>query len=454
MDLNVCSLTDVLAIAEIHPFYNREREYPPDASAIQVAREQAAEQSSEVDPKYFPLLWKKHLYATIERLVDDTSSENTCTTSQSLGALFFATDTEENRRLRARYSQFLRETGVVTTEDWILTVNKATGQRRSWDLAIVETLENAGAYVLSAGDWASSGDVSKVLAKYHINVLTGDSSQILQIVHHISTAPRQERNRINLHKIIYTSEVLTPAQRSYIGLVLGPIKICSMFANAEAGPWAASNPDVTREDTSTGSVDLIFDTRTMLIEIFSSTCTEDDSSIPNPLPDGEQGLVVQTSLARLKNPLVRYVTGDVGSLHSIPNRARNLLPKTSWHHFRILRVTGRDRRISFKWDGRYIELEDLASFMGAESAILQWQVILGKMKLSQDSLLEVRVLCVTQDRGIISTQKAISDRITTFLHVYDLNSHMFRLKFVESVDGFERSGTECKVFIDRYSGPE
>ncbi|KAI0195549.1 hypothetical protein EV127DRAFT_466675 [Xylaria flabelliformis] len=463
MDLEVYSLTDVLAIAKIHPFYNRERKYPPDASAIQIARKQAAERSAGLDLKCFPLLWKTHLYRTIERLVNDTSSENTyrhsiyaSITGGGFGGqpLFFATDADENRKQRARYGHFLREIGVVTPGDWVMSVHSAGELYRSLDLTL-EVLENAGASALSVGKNMPVHAVPSLLAKYHVNVLTGDSSQVIKIIHHVSTLPREKRNRINLNKVIYTSELLTSAQRAYIELVLGPIKICSMFASAEAGPWAANNPDVTGESLSTASIDFIFDTRTTLIEIFPFACTQDDSSIPSPLPDGERGIVVQTSLSRLRNPLVRYVTGDVGSIHSLPDRARALLPETSWRHFRVLRLTGRDRRFSFDWDGEYIEFEKLEALMSSERAILQWQVILGRIELSRESSLEVRVLCVTEDEDTISIKEAITDRITRFLHVYDMNSYRFKLIFVESIDDFEQSDTGSKIikFID-HSGPE
>ncbi|KAI0448764.1 hypothetical protein F5B21DRAFT_496565 [Xylaria acuta] len=461
MDTNVYSLQDVLAITRIHPFYNQEEEYPPDDYAVQVARKLVADQSAEVELKLFPLLWKKDLYTTVERLVNDMSSKNTyrhsiyaSITGGGFGAkpLFFATDADENRRQRATFGQFLRAIGVVTPGDWVLTVHSAGELYRSLDLTL-EILENAGASVLSAGNRMSASEVSTLLVKYRVNVLTGDSSQVTQIVHHISTLPREERDRINLDKIIYTSEMLTSAQRAYIARVLGHIKICSMFASAEAGPWAASNPDVTGIGTPTGSVDFIFDTRTTLVEIFSSAYTPSDSLVSNPLADGERGIVVQTSLTRLRNPLVRYVTGDVGSLHPLPDHARTLLPETNWCHFRVLRLTGRDRRFSFDWDGEYIEFEDLTSLMGAESAILQWQVILGRMEPSLESSLEVRVLCAAREEDTMSAQQAIADRIATFLHVYDMNSHRFRLNFVESMNGFERSETGCKVikFIDHYN---
>ncbi|KAI1495907.1 hypothetical protein F5X99DRAFT_414643 [Biscogniauxia marginata] len=463
MDPDVYSLQDVLAIARIHPFYCPETEYPPNASAVDAARKRAAELSATIDLKLFPLLWKKDLYTTIERLVNDTSPNNTyrhsiyaSITGGGFGSkpLFFATDASENRRQRATYGRLLRALGVVTPGDWVLTVHSTGELYRALDL-VLEVLENAGASVLSAGNQMLAPKVAGLLAKYHINVLTGDSSQVVQIVHHISTLPREERDQIKLDKIIYTSEVLTLAQRALIGRVLGKIRICSMFASAEAGPVAASNPDIAGSSTIPGSVDFIFDTRTMLVEIFPSACTESDSSISNPLPDGEQGIVVQTSLTRLRNPLVRYVTGDIGSLHPLPDHARSLLSETGWHHLRVLRLVGRDRRFSFDWDGEYIEFGGLTSLMEMEHAVLQWQVILGTVKPSQESSIEVRVLCATLDKeeDSLSTKQRIAIRLTDFLRVYDKNCHRFQLKFVESMDGFERSETGRKVikFIDYYN---
>ncbi|KAJ2996305.1 hypothetical protein NUW58_g1009 [Xylaria curta] len=460
MDSNIYSLRDILAVASIHPFYHQEREYPPDASAIQVAIQQAAEHSA-VNLKPFPLLWKTDLYTTIERLVNDTNSKNTyrrsiyaSITGGGFGSnpLFFATDADENRKQRATYGQFLRKIGLVTPGDWVLTVHSAGELYRSLDL-ILEVLENAGASVLSGGNRMSADEVSVLLAKYHVNVLTGDSSQVTQIVRHISTLPREEREKINLDKIIYTSEVLTSAQRAYIREVLGQVKICSLFASAEAGPWSACNSDITGDASVSGTVDFIFDTRATLIEIFPPTCTRTDPSISDPLPEGERGIVVQTSLTRLRNPLVRYVTGDVGSLHPLPDHARALLSEDNWRHFRILRLEGRDRRFSFKWDGEYIEFEGLKSLMDAQGDVLQWQVILDTMEPSKESSLEIRVLCATRNKDPSSARQALADELAFFLHVYDMNSHRFQLTFVESMDGFERSSTGRKVikFIDRYN---
>jgi hypothetical protein len=51
---------DILAVAEIHPFYNANVTYPPTPSAIREARERVA--GHKGDLKSWPLLWKKDLY--------------------------------------------------------------------------------------------------------------------------------------------------------------------------------------------------------------------------------------------------------------------------------------------------------------------------------------------------------------------------------------------------------
>ncbi|KAI0390013.1 hypothetical protein F5Y17DRAFT_88996 [Xylariaceae sp. FL0594] len=474
MGIDAYTLPEVLAVARNHPFYRPSTRYPLDASAVQAAREDAGRQTSKGELESFPLLWKSHLYTTIQRLVDDTSPQNTyrhnvyaSTTGGGYGKkpLFFATDTGENRRQRATYGQLLRAAKIVTPGDWVLTVHSAGELYRSLDL-VLEVLENAGASVLSGGSQIPAAQIIALLTKYHVNVLTGDSSQVIKIIHHISTLSKEERGTIGIDKIIYTSEMLTPVQRAFIRSVLGQVKICSLFASAEAGPWCASNPDLMGDNSSdTGETwaDFIFDTRTTLIEIFPTTCESGDRLTRDPLPEGEQGMVVQTSLTRLRNPLVRYVTGDIGSLHPLPEHARVLLSKSSesemetdcWRHLRVLRLAGRDRRFSFDWDGEYLEFEGLAAVMNAEASILQWQVILATMPQSTESSLEVRILWAVRDDDEDATNRraAVADRLVTFLHVYEMNAARFKLTFVDTMEGFERSVTGRKVikFVDRFN---
>jgi len=324
---------------------------------------------------------------------------------------------------------------------------------RSLDLT-TEIMENAGATVLSAGSYMPPTEVAKCLADYHVNVLTGDGSQVVQIVHHISMLPEDYRNRINVEKIIYTSEPLTSPQRVFIQSILNDVKIYSIMGSSEAGPWAISSPDLTGEHSLTGSsTDFIFDTRSMLIEIVPPS-DSDDASQPNlnPTPPGEPGRIVQTSLQRLRNPLVRYNTGDIGSVHPLPEMASAVVPEADREHLRILRMHGRDHRFSFKWYAAYFEFDKIEAFMIAEEfGILQWQIILDRLESSPQSTLEIRVLRRPRD-GVISAGD-LKHRIEDFFLVLPENGHLARVTFVDDLEGFERSATARKVikFVDRWN---
>ena len=56
------SLAEVLAVADIHPFYNSEVQYPPQPDAIQHARESATKTATEVNLHTRPMVTKKDLY--------------------------------------------------------------------------------------------------------------------------------------------------------------------------------------------------------------------------------------------------------------------------------------------------------------------------------------------------------------------------------------------------------
>ncbi|KAK7953177.1 hypothetical protein PG996_014072 [Apiospora saccharicola] len=125
---------------------------------------------------------------------------------------------------------------------------------------------------------------------------------------------------LNLDKIIYTLEVLISGQKSYIRDVLGgAVKICSILGSAEAGPYAASSPGLGPGDPAATYTDFVFDTRTTLIEVIPLSSADDaggggGGNCPSPLGPGGTGLIAQTCLARFRNPLVRYVTGNIGSV--------------------------------------------------------------------------------------------------------------------------------------------
>ncbi|VUC28069.1 unnamed protein product [Clonostachys rosea] len=464
LDEKYFSLAEVLAVAERHPFYAPGVQYPPHKDAILAIREQVAARAHTPDLSSQPLLWKSSLYKTIERLVDDTDPQNTfrqgiyaSTTGggSSPKPLFFATDVAENRQQRLAFGRFLGTVGLVTERDWVVTIHSAGELYRSLDLTL-ELLENGGASVLAAGQFMLPEAVINLIIKYHANVLAGDSTQIVNMVHYISSLPKSEREKFKLDKIIYTSESLTPGQRAQIHSVLGAdLMICSLLGSAEAGPYGFSCPNITGKNQSGDGTaayeDFVFDTRLTLMEILPATVDEqDENQTPSPIPDGEKGAIAQTSLIRLRNPLVRYMTGDVGSLHDLPEQARSFVSQSAWPHLKVLRLYGRDRRFSFEWSGNYFEFSTLNLLMNEEIAgILQWQVILEKMVESPlESRLEFRILLT---RGNGGAKEKISDRIKKFCYVDASLERKFGILFVNDMGDFVRSPGARKVikFVDR-----
>ncbi|KZL80928.1 hypothetical protein CI238_06648 [Colletotrichum incanum] len=447
------SLAEVLSVSRIHPFYS-DALYPPDEDTVQAIRKQAKTYLTEADLKKQPLLRKKDLYTVIERLVNDTSPRNTyrhnvytsvtgggSTTSKPL---FFATNALENRRHRAYFGQMLQSLGVVKCGDWALTIHCAGELYRSLDLTC-EIMENAGASILAAGNCLNPSKVVQLLQDFSVNILMGDGNQVISVIHHISTISPGKHN-IKLDKIIYTSEGLTAAQRSHIHTILGPVKICSFLGSAEAGPYGVSSPDLTPGDPTSNHADFIIDTRMTLIEILPISFKEGDP-IPDTLPEGEIGIIAQTSLTRLRNPVVRYLTGDIGSLHSLPERAQHLIAEADRQYMRVLRLQGRDRRFSFLWDGYDIEFEKLSTVMAEpEFGVLQWQVVLDKMEPSKEISLELRIL-TSRCHG----HEPVIGRLKGFFGISSSNKHKFKVTLVNGVTDFELSQTGRKVIklVDR-----
>ncbi|KAM3524049.1 hypothetical protein NHJ13051_004762 [Beauveria bassiana] len=467
----VYSLHTVLAVAKKHSFYDQSVTYPPDIGVIKTIVEQSEADGQSGGLASWPLLHKKTLYSRIQRLINDTSPQNTfrqaiyaSITGGGRGAqpLFFATDVEENRLQRAEYGKLLARTGILKRGDWVVTVHSAGGLYRALDL-IMEVSECAGACALGAGNHMQPAEVLQLVMQYQTNVLAGDSSQIINLVNHILALSAEDRGRIRLDKIIYTSEVLTGAQRAHIRATLGDgVAICSMLASAEAGPWAVSNPALTGRGTTTSS-DFVYDARTMAVEILPDSVLEEEGSssaaqppLP-PLPDGETGAIVLTSLCRLRNPLVRYLSGDVGSLRALPEAVRHLVDEADRPHLRVLRLEGRDRRFSFDWEGEYVEFSSLAAIVEDDKyGVLQWQAIIENKADDREALrpiLELRMLPSTALRGNEALLKELVDRVKVLIEMAPYNEDRFIPVFLDNLDGFERSKTGRKVikFIDRVS---
>lgn len=324
-----------------------------------------------------------------------------------------------------------------------------------------EVYERAGGTVLCAGCLMPREKLLASCLQYHINVITGDSTQIVAFAEYVATLSPSTRSLLRISKIIYTCEMLGKTKRKYITSILGPVMFYSFLASAEAGPYGVANYSLTGDPTDDIAADFIIDTRAMHVEIFPLTATEvpdsDSSSQPGrfeSVAEGTLGLIVLTSLHRLRNPLVRYVSGDVGSLHPLPSSVGELVDPDMAPHLRVLRLHGRDQRFSFEWLGEYYEFHELDRVMRTESlGVLQWQLVLEQE--GGTDYCELRVFRRPPVDGsedtILSDTGLIQHMHKFFKMSFVQDKHHLRIVSVKGVNDFERSATSNKVirFIDR-----
>ena len=337
-------------------------------------------------------------------------------------------------------------------------------------------MEQVGANVLCAGHLMPREKLLAACTKYHVNVLAGDASDILNLAHHVATVSSGARSGLRITKIIYTCEMLSKSKRDYLVSVFGPtVAFFSMFASAETGPWAVADFAATGEPDDGNAADLLFDTRAMTVEVLSlssETMASRSTCPPAPhemLPDGHVGHLVLTSLQRVKNPLVRYLSGDIGSLRPLPpSAASRIQDADARRHCKVLRLLGRDRRFSFKWLGEYFEFESLEAVMATEGwGILQWQVLIEQgVEWEGSDSLELRLMrrrrrrqrCQGDDDDdeteMLVGDEELRDLLKDVFFLTEWNEKLFRATFLDDVAGFRRSETSGKVirFLDLRGG--
>ena len=144
------------------------------------------------------------------------------------------------------------------------------------------------------------------------------------------------------------------------------------------GIWAVGNFGLTGSQEG-DTTDFIFDSRDMIVEVLPLDSQPTKGSTKSPCTPKQletAGLLMVTSLQRLRNPLVRYLTGDVGSIHKLLASATLQIEGDS-KVLRVLTLHGRDARRSFKWEGECIELSGLRNVMSnPRGGVLRWQVVL------------------------------------------------------------------------------
>ncbi|KAK6497853.1 hypothetical protein TWF481_012253 [Arthrobotrys musiformis] len=463
------SLKQVLAVAKVHPLYNADIKYPPSPEEVlEIAKSIDKNDNEGVNLSSLPLATKDTLYPTINRLWTDDSPENHYRKAAYLGMtgggsggkpMLFATDVFENRRHRAAAASLLRVCKVIEPGDVVFSVHASGYLYRALDL-MTELFEMAGGSVLCGG-LSMQGDIAvENVIYFRANVFAGDGSQVLAFANTVASLPAEKRKQVNITKVVYTSDVLTRDQRKIVRSVLGA-NIYSVNGSCEAGAWCCANFSITGEPEDE-AVDFIYDTRMMVVEILPPALLDEATTGVameiHPVPDGEKGILVQTSLSRFRNPLVRYVTGDMASIQPLP--ATDEIPEDVAKNLRILRFYGRDRRFSFKWYGDYFEFQKVKAFIQGQKGwgILQYQIILENLPEKETLILTVRLYrsdpnAVLPGQEALVSNEVVEEGVKEFFAVFEENGNVndFKLEFVEDLSGFERSKTGNKVmnFVDR-----
>lgn len=348
------SLEDILRSAVSHPIYTPllQSQAPPPATL-----------------GAFPFLTKAHLLETMPQLLKPpyiystylSPSGGTRGTGSSM-PLFFATDTTDNRIQRFLLARMLAELHVLESTDIVLNLHGGFPMYRCMDLSS-SMIDLAGATELAASNRATPAQAIEIAERFGANVIFAGGSKLMELATHLEHNPSSS---LRIEKAIFTSEPLSAKQEAYLRRILNLRSVGSIYGSCEAGPFAASLP---LPDVPTHR-EFVVDSRMFVVEIrCPSTAKILSSSLE--LSSDASGEIVFTSLCRLRHPVVRYCSGDLGSLHPYPN-------SSSSSPYFVLRLDGRNPEKSFFFDDEYIDISELDSrvFSKPEHRVLEWQLLI------------------------------------------------------------------------------
>lgn len=190
--------------------------------------------------------------------------------------------------------------------------------------------------------------VSILKKKKNISIL-GYPSAILELSDLIQLNFRSEPFKVN--SIITMSEALEVKAKQRLKETFNCENVFSRYSNVENGIIAQQFPD--------GEELFLVNTASYVIEIL-----DDDD---NPLSEGEVGRIVVTDLYNFGMPLIRYDTGDIGSMRIIEKETGSL---------RVLEsVEGRKMDAIFDSEGELISSFVITNQMWEYPELLQYQFV-------------------------------------------------------------------------------
>lgn len=296
-----------------------------------------------------------------------------------------------------------------------------------------DLIEYAGSTNIPAGsDFSDKGLVPLALL-FHTNVITGTSSRLLIFARYLLSNPDAN---ITFSKVIYTSEPLPVYQEVYLRKAFRCEVVASLYGSAECGIWGVSVPSSDFHGSKPYR-DFVFETETMIVEVIG-----DDGS---PMQEGEVGEIVVTSLMRFRNPLVRFRTGDIGSLHPFTADGDGK------NRYQCVRLYGRHPGKSFHLNGEKFDVVEIEKVMGDERwGVLEWQVILESDHTGErEESVEFRIVL----KGPITGDDCLGDLRTKLLGIVGYCAHItadVSLKVVEYA-GLEKGTMANKIrrIVDR-----
>ena len=339
---------------------------------------------------------------------------------------------------------------------------------RSRDL-VGTLIDLCGATDLSIGSDAKDEDIAQIGRSFGANMITASSSRLLQFARYVYGLRREEGKEklgFRLKKVLFTSEPLSKAQEAFLKEALEVEMVVSAYGSAETGPWAGTVPrkiaggGESREDAPGARAprSFVFDRRQMVVEIIDPEGgVLDASTNPRPESDGEEptvGEIVLTSLMRFTNPLVRYRTGDFGSLHSFSSLAETaeiLKEKAEAADYLIgINMHGRDTNTSFFLDSSYINTIELDRrvFAKPEWDVIEWQVIL--YHLTDEELKAARAAA---SAGVCVSTEGVEFRVVRKSDKSPPVGYEEKLKQALVEEVIEK-GVEMKVNVVGYDGLE
>ncbi|KAH8698154.1 hypothetical protein GQ44DRAFT_744279 [Phaeosphaeriaceae sp. PMI808] len=382
------TLEQVLAVAKIHPFYSDKHTSAPDYATVAQAARNLSGLSASLQE--MPITKKERLAEVTNRLSSNSAEAKSFRSGAIIGItgggsgkgvpMPFFTDAQETVAIRSFVGKLLVKCGAVGV-----------------------------------------GDVAIVL----------------------NTTGNLYRSVFN--RLVRTCQQLQPNVLAVFGETTRPISFGSIYGSAEAGPWAVANHNLSGHHGD--YVDLIYDKKAMVVEIIPVPSGNVDESATRGdvenVPHGSVGVIALTSLQKLRHPLVRYYTGDLGSLHDLTIEMHSYIGEGTCD-LGVLRMYGRDRTESFKWQANFYELSAIGNAMKtAHWGVLDWQISLDINNDSGEHIMEVKLIRPEPSVSILSDSE-LSKELSGYFNVYPKVDHLFKIRSVGLQD-MVRSETAGKI---------